>query len=538
MSPLEADRRKSSPVVVVAVGAKAEETRDELLATQQGLVVGIDAARGGKADVAAVVNKLRELRPAAGEPASVPAVLITAATSDCQDVLSMLVALRQLEPDLRPRVWPAFVAGDAGELEAFDLALDEAGSGLCDLALVTIGAPSVSAATQALGAWVQIKAPAPASVLGELPDAQGRICRYVALGAQSVESIGKASVGLDSAEGPTSGSSDPVTSTEVESVAADVQRRLCECAKEAQELAAAIAAGAEIGDAGERADTAAVLRADAQLSSSLESLRREAGRSLRLELADLIDAAIADNAKVAEPAATTDSGASSGAAPADAESGHDEKSAADPVGEPADTASGDSSTDTAGSVGSAAAPALSRTDAVAALAMLTSKGGLAKMFGRSRMAAAAQAATLAANREIDDQLDRLVGDVGAGLAEQVRAKLTENRQRDRNEQARRAMSEQAEQALQLDASVAQATRDVQIWPTVDTAGVRRSWGGSAPAARRYVVKSADPSSEISESDGILTVIDLRDPAPHSDMGRPAAVVLLAQYGLPLSALTA
>ena len=149
-----------------------------------------------------------------------------------------------------------------------------------------------------------------------------------------------------------------------------------------------------------------------------------------------------------------------------------------------------------------------------------------KMFGRSRMVAAAQAATAAANREVDDELDRLVGDVGAGLAEQVLAKLTENGQRERDEQAQRTISEQVAQALLLDSSVAQATRDVQIWPKVDTAGVRRSWGGSAPAARRYVVKSADP------------VIDLRDPAPDSDTRRPAAVVLLAQYGLPLSALTA
>ncbi|MGB2970330.1 MAG: hypothetical protein WBB77_10385, partial [Candidatus Nanopelagicales bacterium] len=274
MSPLEADRRKSSPVVVVAVGAKAAEIRDELLATQQGLVVGIDATSGADTDIAAVVNKLRELRPAAGEPAAVPAVLIAAATSDCDDVLSMLVALRQLEPDLRPRVWPAFVAGDAWDLEAFDLALDEEGSGLCDLALVTIGAPSVAAAAQALGAWVQIKAPAPASVLGELPDAQGRICRYVALGAQSVESVASASAEHDSAQlsasGSTIASNDPVANTEVEAVGADVESLLRDRAKAAQQLAAASAAAAEIGDAGERADTAAVLRADAQLSASLE----------------------------------------------------------------------------------------------------------------------------------------------------------------------------------------------------------------------------------------------------------------------------
>lgn len=516
MSPLEADRRKSSPVVVVAVGAEAAEIRDELLATQQGLVVGIDLTSGPDTDIAAVVNKLRELRPAAGEPAAVPAVLIAAATSDCDDALSMLVALRQLEPDLRPRVWPAFVAGDAWDLEAFDLALDEEGSGLCDLALVTIGAPSVAAAAQALGAWVQIKAPAPASVLGELPDAQGRICRYVALGAQSVESVASASAEHDSAQlsasGSTIASNDPVASTEVEAVAADVESLLRDRAKAAQQLAAASAAAAEIGDAGERADTAAVLRADAQLSASLESFRREIGRSLRLELADLIDTAIASNAKDAAVGATADADPSATEAPI--------KAAAE-----------------SGTEATPDAPALSRTDAVAALAMLTSKGGLAKMFGRSRMVAAAQAATAAANREVDDELDRLVGDVGAGLAEQVLAKLTENGQRERDEQAQRTISEQVAQALLLDSSVAQATRDVQIWPKVDTAGVRRSWGGSAPAARRYVVKSADPAVEISESDGILTVIDLRDPAPDSDTRRPAAVVLLAQYGLPLSALT-
>jgi len=502
---LEAERRKSSPVVVVAVGPNAEEIRDDLLATQQGLVVGVD---DGATDVAAVVNKLRALRPATGEATSVPAVLIAAHTSDCDQVLAMLVDLRQLEPDLRPRVWPVFVAGDASELEAFDLALDEAGSGLCDLALITIGAPSVSAAAQALGAWVQIKAPAPASVLGELPDAQGRICRYVAIGAQSVEPAGEAVAAIDSTA--------PVTDPEVESLAADVQSRLSERAKNTPELTAAKTAAVEIGDAGERADTAAVLRADAQLSASLEALRREAGRSLRLDLADLISTTVADNGEIAESAAATGD-----SAPDDSE----------PDGSAPDKGVSDGSTPSA-------TPELRRTDAVAALAMLTSKGGLAKMFGRSRMAAAAQAATAAANREVDAQLEQLVGDVAAGLAEQVRAKLTETRQREYEVQEHRAVSRQAKAALALDASVAKATRDVQIWPPVDTAGVKRSWGGSAPAARRYVVKSADAATEISESDGILTVIDLRDPAPESGAQRPAAVVLLAQYGLPLSALSA
>ena len=54
-----------------------------------------------------------------------------------------------------------------------------------DLVLMMTGTASSSEKAAALGAWLHVKI-CPPSVLGELPDIDGRICRYVAIGSGTV----------------------------------------------------------------------------------------------------------------------------------------------------------------------------------------------------------------------------------------------------------------------------------------------------------------------------------------------------------------
>lgn len=436
-----------------------------------------------------------------------PAVVVLAQTSDAPAVVELLRALRAQTPTVRPRVWPTFVAGDPTQLADFDAAVDELGPGACDLVLMMTGTASSSEKAAALGAWLHVKMPAPPSVLGELPDIEGRICRYVA--------IGSGTVSPDTNTG-SSEELEPIPPVDVDALTKAVRRALAESAGKAVSVTAANDSASALCAAAEDLDPVALLQAETNLANALADVGRQLSKSLTDSLGPIIEAQI------------------------DA-----------PVESAADASGGDASDDAASATDQVAAD--DRTAAVSQLVLLASKGGLSKMMSRSRMASVAQSIAAAARRDVDAAVARAVAQVEYEVPDRINAAIAARQRRFEDQQAAVELADNQHLDSLWRGALINCRKAVALWPTVDTDGIKRSWGGSVPAPRHYVVGSEAALRALPDDDDALSVIDLRESATvvsptggasidlregNRSSSDRHATVLLAQYGLPLGAFRA
>lgn len=509
------------PAAIVAIGADAAKVGEQLGEHYESMLTTVDEVTSADAGELAqqTLAALQERGTAAGVGQGLPAIAVLATTSQWQDVAEFIAALRQQPSTLRPRVWPTFVGGDSGALADFDARLDELGTGACDLVLMMNGDAEPSAKAGALGAWLHVKMPAPPSVLGELPDVSGKICRYVAIGSRSLGDVEATGV-----------------EPEQESVTADaavvipaVKSALVAAANKTVSVIAANDAASALCAAAEDLDASALLRAESHLAQALTDVSRQLSKQLSDSLPQLVEVEL-------EVAVGGDAERGSAA-------GDEVKRESAESGETGDQAA---AADGSASLG---APAEDRTEAVSQLVLLASKGGLSKMFSRSRMTGIAQSVSAAARRDVDAVVQKAIAPVAHQIPDQVAAGIA--RREEQHQAARDAQQTQA--ALESDdqwrRALAACRDEVALWPAVDTSNVRRSWGGSAPAPRQYVVGSESALRGLPDDDDSLSVIDLRDSVAPTGSAVPAvdlresgprepsrrATILLAQYGLPLTA---
>ena len=491
------------PAAIVAIGRDAAAIASAATGHYPATVTAVDVIEpvGAPQLAAELLSSLGAAASDSGSGSGLPAIVVLAHTSQATAVTELLVALRAQAATIRPRVWPTFVAGDPSTLGEFDVAVDQLGTGSCDLVLMMTGTASSSEKAAALGAWLHVKMPAPPSVLGELPDIDGRICRYVAIGSGTVSPDAAGAVPTVVATPP------PV---DYEQLADAVRARLSATAAKAVSVTAANDAASALCAAAEDLDAAALLRAENNLANALADVSRQLSKTLSDALGGII------SEELESPTGQIES--------------EDEQGAHEEV------------------PGSGAAD--DRTAAVSQLVLLTSKGGLTKMLSRSRMAAVAQSISAAARRDVDDTLRRAVDQANHEVPDRINAAIdARERQLIQLREAAELADAQLVDKVWRDALV-NCRKAVSLWPQVSTSGIRRSWGGSVPAPRQYVVGSQAALRALPEDDEALSIIDLRDrdeqAAPGKidlrdgvrGIGQRHATVLLAQYGLPLVAFDA
>lgn len=453
-------------------------------------------------DLAAVVSAVAaDIEPKRTSPAgqgSLPAVLVIAETQSAADVLALLEALRDVQVAIKPRVWPAFVGGEVAGLSDFDQRLDGAGAGLCDVVLALMGAPSAGEQASALGAWLHVKMPAPASVLGELPDSQGRICRYVAMGSTTVET-------------PTTDGQDQgaLPNVDVEAITLAVQASLVHAATTAPVFLAAQAAGHELREACLAADPAAILGTEKRFATSLAVVANDLAGALNQHVATQV---------------------------------------AEQLGRPPVVTGLRSPTDSAQPLPATLIEELGdRSEQVSALVLMSSKGGMSRLFGKNKIGAAAAALA----NQADADLEALVGTVVDSVNGQVKQRVEDAVEVQRSNHKTAVTLAAAERTDKIraawDFSIEKARSRAVVWTPTETTDIKRAWGGPVPAPRRYLVGSMNVVRHADDRDDTMTVIDLREAAVGSgeveqdtaaarvDLA-DRAVVLVAQYGLPLVAL--
>jgi hypothetical protein len=504
-----------SPAVIVTVGPEAAAV-GQLLAARyptDTLSLSVEQAGSAKIDFAGLIKKINKSARHTDAVTELPAVVVIADIADSDAVLRVLDAIRSGKTMVKPRVWPAFVTGVPTELGAFDSALDERGTGSCDLVLIMTGAASQQASADALAAWLHVKMPAPASVLAELPDSQGRICRYVALGCRAVDPA-RRRVGTSGAQ--------TAISLDVAKAAVRINAELAVRAQSDASVVAVAAAVAALTEAAQQYSAADLLRSESELTVALTGIDRNLVPALRSDLPQIVTEVVAQLSaeSTAEPAAE----AAATQAETVADSAPQELTG--PTGDGAD-----------------------RTATVSQLVLLASKGGLTKMFSRNRMATVAETIGPLAQADVAATIRSALGQVQTdipALVENEAKRLADLHTAELDAAARAA--EQAESTTWNDA-VDTARREVGLWPSVDVAGISRSWGGGVPAARQYVVGSASALRLLADDDAFMPIVDLRtqeyvaaadgdeiDLRDHANHSVRKATVLLAQYGLPLAAL--
>lgn len=391
-------------------------------------------------------------------PGAVLIVGSTASAGRLADAVASLVGKRQSREG-KLRVWPAFVAGDAANIAGFDSILDGLPSGSTDAVLVLTAAPSPEVAADALLSWVTVKLPAPPSVLGQLPDTQGQICRYVALGLAGIAATDR--------QHSDSGASGPGGCHE-----GDVGPQDAKSALAATEPVRTLRSQAEdLCRAAAAADPAAILAAEHAL---VVTANRNVSAEAWLALADLADSA--DDLPEGQPV-------------------HASAATADLSARAAD------------------------------LVLLASKSGFGRLVSRRRRDAAIAALT-AATAALVDVVEgewNAAANVGLGVAAGRAA------QRREEERASRAAADAADRQRR---AVSDALADGDTWAPIDAQAINRVWGQGAPAPRRYV---------IGDRSLIGSVIDLANDADtclcvSTEDGEDIRI-LVAQYGLPVAALT-
>lgn len=502
--------RKLSPAVIVTMGDAAHSV-GELLADRYPVTAfplpdgGADAGYEG---LIALINNSVAGPDGATE---LPAVLIIADTDHSQEIVRVLDEIRAGATTVKPRVWPAIVAGHPARLAEFDAALDERRTSSCDLVLVMTGSNSPEEQADALAAWLHVKMPAPASVLADLPDSRGRICRYVGLGCVAVD-VGQA----PSYVSTTLATFDYACAVE------QICEELGKIATSHRSVLSANSAVAALVVAAQSYSAVDVMRSESDVTLALGEIERELVPALDVALPGIVTEVVRTLSSTQEPQ----------------EPQNAPEAIADANGDAAAENENGKSGDGSGG----------RTETVSQLVLLASKGGLSKMFNRNRMAAVAEtieplaradvsAAVDAALQQTDARVPILVKDETQRLAEADAAAL---------EQV--AQTAQKASTLVWNQAVDTARREVMLWPTINIEGISRSWGGGVPAARQYVVASASSLRLLVEDEAIMSVVDLRtehragaddgdiDLRDQGEISGGKATVLLAQYGLPLAAL--
>lgn len=478
MTPIARNNDELRVAQVICLGEQASKVATDL---QNSYPISVASAG---LDAAALAGWVSESINSADTGSVLPAVLIVADTTEAAQVLSIIESISQAEYRVRPRIWPAFISGKPGELKTFDAQLTSSGQGAADLVLM-LNSAVPAAQADALAAWLKIKMPAPASVLAELPDSEGRICRYVALGCETVTA--------------TAGTYEPsVTQTpefDLASVQASVRAQLVTKAASSVAGAAAKDAAGALGAAAQAANLEQLLAAEQHLTESLTAIDLELPAKLSENLTELVQQAI--------------------------ESPATDLPAAQEV------------------------PAGTRNQYLSELITMLTKGGLGKLFGRSRTATLTESITHAALADVQRGLAAAVESVAAQVPDVVNEVVAATQLR--NDEKRAAALERAERerTTKWQGQIRSVTKTVNVWPTVSTAGITRAWGGPIPAPRTYVVTNT-PAALINEDDEMITVIDLRDSTPakavvdlrdNTDSSELRAHVLLAQYSLPLAAFS-
>lgn len=426
------------------------------------------------------------------------AVLILAHTGSARAVAEIVSELAGGRSDTgRLRVWPVFVAGSPADLTDFDAALDELPPGSADLVLVLTAAPSPEAAAEALFAWLTVKLPAPASVLGRLPDATGRTCRYVALGLTIGSGPPQLSGGLpggtdaseqtsgfDHARVPAPAEIDHEVA--VEALAFEWADRLTGDLAALPAVGQLHAARKRLADAVHVLDPRAALEAERELAGA-------AGRDVSHAVGGLV-AGIRGEA----------SDGSGDEAPAPG-AGFDDDSGREVLRQSA--------------------------GAVAEFALLAGRSGWGRMWAKRKMALAAEQVRDAADAVVALAESRFSALAAELILRAAEATVHELAVREAAEAASRSRVEAERLTEDRRRELADATRAGRVWNNVNEVAVQRVWGGGLPEPRRYLI-----GGEVADS-----VVDLTDPAnpclrvtsAHCE-GRDR--VLVAQYGLSLPAL--
>lgn len=540
------------PAVVLAIGADAKALAAETASRYPATIVGVDAETGPVADAALtaaadqVKAALVEQRTAVPAGAGLPAVVVVADTALAAAVATIVSALRTDTTSQRPRVWPTFVAGSVEGLGAFDEQLDELGSGSCDLVLMMNSDAPVADKADALAAWLHVKMPAPPSVLGELPDVNGKICRYVAIGAATTPAAGAPSagqtpsVGRSSAAGQEPTGEAPGSGTgvaedlDVSAICSTVRNQLAGAAQQVAVTTNAVSSAEALSTAASALDAPALIRAENHLADAIRQVATTLPATLTGMIPEFTATAVKESAG---RSATTQEAAS-------ADAGGAVETSADGVG---DRSAGGLTSDAA---------AADRTEAVGQLVLMASKGGLSKMFAKSRMAAVAQSISAAATRDVQVAVASALEQAQAQVDESVNQFVESMRQERETELAKQREAVVIASTQDWRDALEQCRQQVKLWSAVDTSGVRRSWGGSAPAPRHYIVGSASALKLLPDEDEALHIVDLTDVGKSTSTTQTGstsadgegsgaegeavledrrATVLLAQYGLPLSA---
>lgn len=503
---------ESGHVVVISIGTAAAAVKSILTSADSFDFEVVELTENdGLADqlarLAASPDPTRSGPDAAG--VRVPdAVLVLGDTSVADPVAQAVAALAGNGPTARKRVWPAFVAGDPAELNAFDDALDELSDSDCDAVLMLTHAPSPEQAAQTLLAWLTVKLPAPASVLGQLPDASGRICRYVALGYEQVSPVAapeRAESGGDDTTAADSDAGDDLPD-------AEVAARLAACGEQLEQAVRTLAPAVALH---ERRDALDAAMAATDLASVIA-----AAQDLALATdTDIHPAVAALTAELAGEAAQTEP------KPPAMTSVPDATVAGEPAGEPAGE-SRDALAPQPPSLTAALAAAL------AAYVVVAGRTGFGRMVsgGRRRQAGATLAA--AADALVTEAERTWIAQAQHELRPAVRSAILQRRSAARAAAAETARRQAATAAEDWRADVERAVAGGRTWQHVDASRVTRSWGAGPAAPRKYVIGSGATFD---------SVIDLTDPGEPclrvtTPTGTAAVIVLTAQYGLPLTAL--
>lgn len=480
MNPIALKNGELRAAHVVALGDQAAGVVKAL-----GQQYPVEVAKSG-AQPEQIATWLRESVNSGVPTPALPALLIVAKTNDAAEVLKIVEAVAKADYRIRPRVWPAFIDGSPNELKDFDVALTGMTSGACDLVLMLTGARTAEGTAGALSAWLKVKMPAPASVLAELPDSQGRVCRYVALGCTEV-----VAPPADEAA-----AADASIDFELVAVETTVRGQLVRQAAAsvsgvaAKEAAGALAAAASAGDLQQ------LLASNQRLTEALIAIERDLPAKLQGCLTELVQTAIEKPAEQSETEELT------------------------PVSEQ------------------------TRNQYLSELAALLSKGGLGKLFVRSRTAALTESITVGAQQDVQRALHAAVESVVDQIPDVVNEVVAAMQLL--NDQKRTAALQEsvAKRTSTWQRKLRDAATTTAVWPKISTAGITRAWGGPVPSPRTYVVTNSSTVDLLADEDAMVTVIDLRDVAPavvdlRDSVRQPdlSAMVLLAQYSLPLAAFS-
>ncbi|MDP3972404.1 MAG: hypothetical protein Q8P61_05805 [Candidatus Nanopelagicales bacterium] len=423
------------------------------------------------------------------------AVLVLAHTESARAVAESIAGMSRGRSDTgRLRVWPAFVAGSPADLVDFDKVLDELPPGSADLVLVLTEAPSPEAVAEALFAWLTVKLPAPASVLGQLPDATGRTCRYVALGLSAAAAGGSAeapaaSHGIErageSAGDVPDGPADQ--EVEIEALAFELADRLESEFTTAAPVVRLRDARVRLNAAVDGLDPIGALAAERELTLT-------AALDISTVISDAVRRLDGDSARRDD-----DQVRRSGA--------H--------VGQNSDQAASE----------------LAR--AVAEFALLAGKSGWGRMMAKRRLVAARDRLAAAADLVVEATESRWSESAAEQVHAAAEARVRESVAAAVAESARKAQLDADQQAREDHQELVVATRSGQVWNRIDEGAVERVWGGGLPEPRRYLIGG----NEVTDS-----VVDLTDPAHPclrvtSEHFGDQARVLVAQYGLSLPALS-